>query len=147
MRLLRLLLMSIGGLAIVALFFFATLFVLQYLDPGARDRIRAEQVKSLRTAIENYRNARGSYPVYPDNPVDDLKKDLVDTGFITAIPADPLRGSPGGQQYRYVSDGKLYGLLVKLETGNGKIPPGGLCMTGVGIKGSGIWGGPPDCPF
>jgi hypothetical protein len=147
MRLLRLFLMSIGGLAIVALFFFATLFVLQYLDPGARDRTRAEHVKSLRTALENYRNARGSYPIYPDNPVDDLKKDLVDTGFITAIPADPLRGSPGGQQYRYVSDGKLYGLLVKLENGNGKIPAGGLCLTGVGVKGSGIWGGPPDCPF
>jgi hypothetical protein len=56
-------------------------------------------------------------------------------------------GDPGGQQYRYVSDGNLYGLLIKLENGNGKIPPGGLCLTGVGTKGSGLWGGPPDCPF
>jgi hypothetical protein len=147
MRLLRLFLMSIGGLAIVALFFFATLFVLQYLDPGARDRIRAEHIKSLRAALESYRSARGSYPIYPDNPVDDLKKDLVDGGFLTAIPADPLRGSPGGQQYRYVSDGRRYGMLIKLEAGSSKIPSGGLCLTGVETKGSGMWREPPDCPF
>src|SRR3954471_23725842 len=87
MRLLRLFLISIGGLAIVALCFFGTLFVLEYFDPGARDRVRAEHVRSLRAALENYRKARGSYPVYPDNPVDALRKDLVDGGFMSAIPA------------------------------------------------------------
>ena len=93
----------------------------------------------LRNALESYRKARGAYPLLPDNPVDDLKKDLVDGGFLRSIPADPLGGPPKGQQYRYVSDGKLYGLLFKIETASGKIPAGGACLTGVGTKGSGIW--------
>jgi hypothetical protein len=147
MRLLRLILMSMAGLAIVVFFFFATLYALDYNDRRARDGIRAEHAKLLRTALENYRKTRGTYPLFPDNFVDDLKKDLVDGGFLRAIPADPLRGSPPGQQYRYVSDGTIYGLLFKIELANGNITAGGLCLTGVGTKGTGIWAEPPDCPF
>ena len=144
-RAVRWLLLGAGGFAVVAAFFFGTLYFLNQRDGGARDLVRAEHAKTIKAALENYFGARGVYPLFPDNPVDDLKKDLVDGGFVRAIPSDPLGKE---QQYRYVSsNGKSYGLLFHLEQANGKIPAGGTCLTGVGTSAKGWWSQPPDCPF
>lgn len=151
MRLARPFLIAGGGLAIVAIFFFGTLFAIDYFapdlnGPGVRDRLRAKHAAILKEALANYKKTVGSYPNLPDNDVDDLKKYLVDGGYLSAIPNDPLRAT-SGSKYRFSSRGTSYGLLFQLEEASGKIPAHGGCLTGVGTAGSGMWGQPPDCPF
>lgn len=140
----------VGGAGIVVVFFFGTLFFLDYFYPETPDTIRAADARFVKAALEKYRKARGSYP-FPllDNPLTDLKKALVDDGFLGAIPQDPDLNAVGTKkQYRYVSnDGKTYGLLFHLQFPTGKIPAEGNCITGVGIAKTGWWGQPPDCPF
>jgi hypothetical protein len=144
----RLILQILGGMAIVAVFFLGTLFILGYQDLKYPDSVRAAQAKSLKAALEKYRKERGSYPFpFPDVVLPGLKKELVDGKYLDAIPEDPVWGL-GDNQYRYVSyDGKSYGLLFHLQFPYGKIVAGGRCLTGVGTAGTKWWGQPPDCPF
>jgi hypothetical protein len=142
----RIVFRTLGGLAIVAAFFFGTLFVLDYRDRNqspeqVRDAVRAEHARLLKDALERYRTARGTYPVFPDNPVADLKPYLVDGGYIKSIPQDPLWPD---KPYRYTTashDGKSYGLLFHLERGKGP-----TCRTGVNVD-PGWWVPQPECPF
>lgn len=146
----RLLLNVLGGIAVVSISFFGTLFILNYWDGDARarDALRAEHAKLLKSGLEKYRSARGKYPApFGNNPAADLKLILVDGGFLSAIPQDPLWALTENQ-YRYVSiDGSKYGLLFHLELSSGKIAAGGKCLTGVGTTLTDWWGQPPDCPF
>jgi hypothetical protein len=147
MRSVRSLLRITGGIAVVAIFFFGTLFLLNNADSRTRDSVRGEHAKSLKAALEQYRSMHGSYPAtFFDNPITDLRAALVGGGFLPTIPVDPL-WADAERQYRYVSAGKTYGLLVHLELANGKITAQGACLTGVGTEGTGWWGGLPDCPF
>jgi hypothetical protein len=137
-------------MAVVAVFFFGTLFLLDSLEPRGRDRdsIRADHAQSLKAALERYRASRGSYPFpFPGNALTDLKKELVDGGYLRTIPQDPLWGLKDNA-YQYVSThGKNYGMLFHLERASGRIAAGGTCVSGVGTAGTGWWGQPPDCPF
>lgn len=130
----------VGSLAIVVGSFFGTLFVLDRSEsPATPDEVRASHARQIKAALEAYRRTKGQYPSpYGDNPLTGLQKDLVDGKFITAIPLDPAWGT-GDNQYRYASSGKSYGLLFHLQSG-------ALCLTGVGIAGSGLWNAH-DCPF
>jgi hypothetical protein len=150
MTLPRLLLIAVGGFGIIAISFVGTLFAIDnylpafsglpaFTGPSIRDNQRVKDVAVLKNALENYRKARGGYPNFPDNPVSDLRKDLVDGGFLKSIPNDP---SPQGR-YRYTnqnSDGKSYGLLITLEGAPG------ACVTVVGTN-PGWWGPLAKCPF
>jgi hypothetical protein len=142
----RRLFVVLGAFAVVAGSFFGTLFVLDHWPIKSRDAIRAEDAKSLKLALEKYRAAHQGYPVLPGNPITDLKSFLVDGGYISSIPDDPLWGTTDNR-YRYASVGSSYGLLFHLESSTGKIAAGGNCITGVGTNGVGYWGPPPDCPF
>jgi hypothetical protein len=137
----RRLLAAVGGVAIVAASFFGTLFLLNSMDSGKRDAQRKEDVKILRSALGQYRAARGVFPgPFPDNSADDLKAALIDGGYLKAIPRDPLPP----RSYRYttagVTDGQRYGLRISTERE-------GECITGVGFEGAGWWGKLPSCPF
>jgi len=146
MRIGQLLTRAAVGMAVVGASFFGTLFILNNFDSRDRDLLRIEHVKLLKAALEQYRRTRGAYPAtFFDNPVTDLRSELVDGGYLSAIPLDPLWAGTA-KQYRYVSAGQTYGLLLHLETAHGKSLPG-ACLTGVGTKGTGWWGGRPDCPF
>jgi hypothetical protein len=146
-RLLRLALQIAGGLAVVSIFFFGTLYVLEFGDRSARDQIRAEHARTLKQALNNFYKDKHAFPVLQDNPVDDLKAALVDGGYLKSIPNDPSRASTGFQ-YRYVSNGvDTYGLLFVLEKANGAIPAGGRCLAGLNTAGTEFWRQPPDCPF
>jgi hypothetical protein len=144
MTLSRLLLIAVGGFGIIAISFVGTLFAIdRYLPgfsgPGIRDNQRVKDVAVLKSALENYRKERGGYPNFPDNPVSDLRKDLVDGGFLKSIPNDPLPE----RRYRYTnqnSDGKSYGLLITLEG------TPAACVTVVGTN-PGWWGPLAKCPF
>lgn len=117
-------LQTLGGLAIVAIFLFGTLFVLDYRDRNqspeqARDALRAKHARRLKDALTRYRTARRTYPLFPDNPVADLKPYLVDGGYLERIPQYPLWPD---KPYRYTTaahDGQSYGLLFHLERGAG----------------------------
>src|SRR4051794_31634871 len=90
MRLTRPLLRIAGGTAVVATFFFGTLFILNDADSRTRDSLRAEHAKSLKVALEQYRGVHGTYPAtFFDNPVTDLRAALVGRGFLPTIPVDP----------------------------------------------------------
>jgi hypothetical protein len=148
--LLRWFLLSVGGIAIVAAFFFGTLWFLDDFsarDPESRDRLRAQNAKSVMAALEKYRSARGTYPVFAasyDVSASEIKKELVKGGYLGMIAADPV----WPDRPRYVSyDGKKYGLLIHLELFKGILPTGEECLTGVGTSGTNWWGQPPNCPF
>jgi hypothetical protein len=137
---------ALGALLVVGLSFFGSLLVLDYWDRSqsperARDALRAEHARLLKDALERYRAARGTYPLFPDNPVLDLKPYLVDGGYIKSIPQDPLWPD---KPYRYTTaghNGERYGLLFHVEGGKGP-----TCRTGV--KPDPQWWTPqPECPF
>jgi hypothetical protein len=144
----RVVLRIAGALAIVLVFFFGTLYVLDWWNSlPYPDSVRADHANQIKAALEAYRVARGHYPApFADNQLTDLKNELVDGKFIGAIPKDPTWGN-GDNQYRYVSNGKSYGLLLHLQFPVGKIPAGGSCLTGVGTTSSGWWNNAPQCPF
>jgi hypothetical protein len=130
-----------GGAAIVAASFFGTLYVLNSMDSKTRDAQRKEDAKIIRSALGQYRAARGAFPQpFADNSADDLKAALVDGGYLKSIPRDPLPP----RSYRYttagVADGQRYGMKISLERE-------GECVTGVGFEGRGWWGQFPPCPF
>ena len=148
----RQLLRVTGGLAIVMLAFWGTLFVLSSLEfMNKNNQLRVKHIRLLADALEMHRQALTQYPLVADDPVDVLKRDLVDRKFLAAIPSDPARAATG-RQYRYAGGGNSYGILVTLEPepslfGLTGTKPGFTCLTGVKIRGSGAWGDPPACPF
>ena len=141
-----------GALVIVVASFFGALLAIDSYDPDfngpwKRDRQRARDAVVLKEGMEAYRKSKGVYPEFPDNDVADLEKVLVTSKFLSSVPGDPLRATAGKKHYRVSSNGRAYGLLIRLERPTGKVKADGLCVTGVGVSGSGIWNGAPDCPF
>lgn len=123
----------LGGAAIVLVFFFGTLFILNWWDrPPDLDPLRASHAKQIGAALEAYRRKTGHYPTpFPDNPLADIQKDIG-----ASLPQDP---GGSANQYRYVSiDGNRYGLLFHLQGG-------GTCVSGVGVTGTGWWLNAPEC--
>jgi hypothetical protein len=130
---------AVAGLAVVAICFFGTLFILKYIDQGARDALRVEQVRQIKGAVENYHAARRAYPT--------SLKALVDAGFLKSIPDDPLWAGTA-RNYQYYSDGvNNFGVLVVLERTHGDLAAGKPCRTGLGTKESAMWGEQAQCPF
>ncbi len=137
---------------IVVASFFGTLLAIDSYDPDfngpwKRDRQRAKDAVVLKDAMEAYRKSKGAYPLIPDNDVADFEKLLVASNLLSSVPGDPLRATAGKKYYRISSNGLAYGLLIQLERPTDKVKADGLCVTGVGVSGSGIWNGASDCPF
>jgi hypothetical protein len=131
----RIVVRLIGGLAIVVLSFFGTLYILDYwAAQNSPDAVRASTAKVVMTALEKYRVAKGAYPVIPDRPLSELAPALVGGGFLAAIPPDP----PGKQISRYASfDGKLYALYLTFDR------DGKPCIAE--LQKTGFWGGLSPC--
>lgn len=99
----------------------------------------------LKEALDKYIKAHGKYPVLTGD-IGELRHALVDGGYLTDIPNDPLEG----RRYRYSSNelGTAYALLFKLEVPSGKIASDGLCLSWPNPgRGETFFGNPPDCPF
>ena len=132
----RILLNVVGGLAVLAGSFFGTLFILDHLlqDPVARE------VKTLRTALQQYRLDRLAYPILVDMPISDLKRQLVSSGHLSQSP-------DADKEARYVSlDGKSYGLLFHINRTSAN-PSGTRCLIEVEARNTSWWSQPPACPF
>jgi hypothetical protein len=136
-----------GGFTIFAAFFVATLLAIDYFapdfnGPNTRNQIRATHATAIKNALDAYRRARGTYPILYNNEVDDLRPPLVDGGYLTAIPVDPLRPAKG-QQYRYATiDGSVFALLFNIEKSDRTITP---CL--FGNRSHNFWSNPAACPF
>jgi hypothetical protein len=131
--------MLVGALAIVATFFFGTLFTLDFMERRSRDLVRIETTKSIMSALEKYRASRGAYPILLpalDGNVSELSSPLIGGGYLGSI-SQP----PGAPPSRYMSpDGKEYGIWVRLErTGD--------CIIEVGRSKTGWWGEHRPCAF
>jgi len=117
-------------LSAAALCVFAVLLAMDTgRPPPSPDQVRAGTAKLLMAALEKYRSAKGAYPVFSNNRITDLKPALVDGGFLSEIPRDPVDAQP----MRYVSTtGTSYGIL---STKNRQ-----PCLIEVGISNTGWWG-------
>jgi hypothetical protein len=120
-----------GGIAIVVLSFFATLYAIDYYDAHlSPDAIRASNAKAVMAALAKYHAAKGSYPVIAGGPMSALARPLAD--FIAAIPPDP----PGKPTIYASFDGTIYALLMNFDRN------GGPCIIeSTSIK-TGWWGAP-----
>jgi hypothetical protein len=133
---LRRIALTIGGMAVVTIFFFGTLFVLDFLDP---DAVRVKNAKSIMAALEKYRATKGTYPILPirDSRTTELAGALVSGGYLDAIPADP----PGAEPIHYASfDGKSFGLWMHFVKAS-------QCKIVIGAPSAGWWGDLPVCQF
>jgi hypothetical protein len=138
----RLIFLSATGLAITLLSFFGSLYLLESVGTRSMDSLRMEHAKSLKAALEQHRTARGKYPVLVSgSDVADLKRDLVDGGFMSSLPVDPYWTNGRINRYRYRSDGTSYSLLIHFELGP--------CQTGIGPATLEKWDGHNvlKCPF
>jgi hypothetical protein len=134
----RLLSRILGALAIILVFFFGTLFVLNRYAPG--DPV-ARDTKKLQNALQAYRNDHHLYPTIPEaSPISDLKRQLIAGGYFHGI-------ADSDKDTRYISlDGKSYGLLLYINR-TATNPQGMQCLIEVDIQATGWWGQPPKCPF
>jgi hypothetical protein len=125
---------------IVLFFFYGTIFILDFYDAPPPNSL-AQETKSLRMALQGYRRERGKYPILPDNPIGDIKKQLVSGGYLAGDQTEQDKDA------RYVSlDGNSYGLLFHINRGQDN-PLGIPCLIEVDAKATGWWGQPPRCPF
>ena len=81
-------------------FFRLTPFLLDRYE--GRDPL-AQEAKSLRAALKEYRAAKGAYPILPDRLTVDLEKELVRGGY--------LRSDSRPEPDSIAFDGKSYGPL------------------------------------
>jgi len=136
----RMILNIVGGVTIVVIFFFGTLFLLdryQVQDPLARE------ANSLRSALKKYRAANGAYPAINDNLITEVKKVLVSGGY---LPSDG-RPEPDKDLHYHSPDGKSYGLWFHINR-TAANPLGTPCVIEVDTTGkTGWWGTPPKCEF
>ncbi len=130
----------------------------------ARDARRAEDVKTLKAALEVYQQTYGEYPAASTNDdtgtsITTLAESLItynNNNYLVEIPQDPKHKGTG-QDYQYVrgSTKMTYGIRVSLENPNDNIAvgPNGWCVTGVN-RNTNWWNGAtnppaplPECPF
>ena len=134
----------IRALSIGLFFYYAILFMIYYayenysvyqnyyVNRGLPQALVLEK-NSLMIALREYRKDHKAYPILPDNPIGDLKKQLVSGGYL----------SPGpdiDEDARYVSlDGTNYGMKFHH-------PRGTPCLVEVDVTGTRWWGAP-KCRF
>jgi hypothetical protein len=128
-----------GAFGIVMLFFYATVFFLHYVNQDSPQVALALEKYSVMVALREYRKEHAAYPILPDNPISDLKYQLVGGGYLPP-------GLDTDKDARYVSlDGKGYGLMFHMNRTPAN-PRGRPCLVEFDVKGTGWWG-LPKCPF
>ncbi len=130
---------TIGAIAIGLVFYYALLFTIYYFNEFYlfnQDNPQAlvAEKNSLVGALREYRKEHKVYPILPDNPIGDLKEQLIKGGYLLPSP-------DADKDARYVSpDGTSYGLKFYR-------PGGKPCVVEVDATKTGWWGNMPKCPF
>jgi hypothetical protein len=129
----------LAAVSFMMFFFYVTTFIIYYIGQDSQQLALALEKYSVMVALRQYQKEHKAYPVLPDNAIGDLKKQLIDGGYLPA-------GLDFDREARYVSlDGKSYGLQFHVNRWPGN-PRGTPCLVEVGTAGSGWWGAP-KCPF
>jgi hypothetical protein len=129
-----------GAFAIAMFFFYAIVFISYYVSRGNSQAALALEKYSLMIALREYRKEHAAYPILPDNPIGDLKKQLVSGGYLPP-------GPDADTDSRYVSlDGKSYGLMFHINRTPAN-PRGTPCLIEFEAIATGWWAQPPKCPF
>jgi O-antigen ligase len=134
----------LAGFALLAMLLSGAWFFWNAREASPVDSVIAGDARSIMAVLEQYRVARGAYPVVslPDSLISDLRKELAKDGYSGA----EAGGSAAvDKQARYASNGKYYGLLFHVARTDDN--PAGLCIVEVGRYASGWWGQPPTCRF
>lgn len=81
---------------------------------------REQDMKTIREALEKYREKNNSYPIETDDSKDgNFMNTLFTGGFLKVYPKDPLHPD---YYYQYVStDGQIYSLTVAMQTPSGDL--------------------------
>jgi hypothetical protein len=131
------------GVAAVMVVYVAALLVSDYFDIRSPHSPLSREVRSVAAALESHRQSRGAYPVLNDRPLVELKKQLVEGGYLKSDSAD-LAGPDKAARYASFN-GKSYGLLFHFDpTGPSPKQP---CLIEVGDYETGWWAQPAKCPF
>lgn len=154
-------------LLVIAIIGILSMIVYAALSAGrskARDAKRAEDIKTIKAALEVYQNTYGYYPASAsgnDNgsAITTLAATLItedNNKYLTEIPQDPLyRGAANDYQYVRGGGNMSYGIRVTLEDPSDTLTlgPNNWCITGVRLN-PGWWNGAssppaplPECPF
>lgn len=129
----------IGACSIVMFFFSAIVFI-SYLFSQNKAPALALEKYSLMVALRDYRKEHAAYPVLPDSPIGDVKKQLVSGGYLPPAP-------DADNDARYHSlHGNNYGLLFHMNR-TPINPRGTPCLIEFDATAAGWWGQPPKCPF
>lgn len=129
---------TVGAVAVLAVYFGYV-----YLSrPGAYEP-RARDAGLLMGLLDDYRTAKGAYPVLPgvDVPIAELVEALATSGVTFH---SRIRFSDLDRDARYVSNsGESYGLLYHVSQFGTPL----TCLVEVGAHRSGWWKQPPPCPW
>jgi O-antigen ligase len=132
----------LGAFALVAALLGGVVFFFNYSRTPQADPALVQEAHSINAALEEYRAARGAYPV-STGPLVDLKNELSRDGF--------LRPQSGGfptvdKEARYWSlNGKSYGLMFHIDR-TADNPAGTECVVQVGRSYlGGLTAGKPAC--
>jgi len=130
----------VGAFSILMFFFYAIVFISYYVNQDNPQVPLALEKYSLMVALREYRKEHSAYPILPDNPIGDVKKQLVSGGYLPS-------GPDADKEARYVSlDGKSYGLMFHINR-SPTSPRGKPCLIEVDAIATGWWAQPPKCPF
>ena len=111
-------LVSLAGLVVVGGMIFLSLILaaLSSAQSGSRDSQRKSDLNQYRTALEQYKADKGSYPVQAVPAPISLAG--VSTGLVPTYLQETLDDPQEGKHYYYVSNGTSYGVCADLEREN-----------------------------
>jgi hypothetical protein len=130
--------------AVTMVVYVAAVGVSDYFDIRMPPSPIVQEAESVVAALHSYHLSRGSYPVLPDRPLLEVKKLLVEDGYLQSDSAD-LAGPDKAARYASYG-GKSYGLLFHFDYASGK-SPSEPCLIEIGEHVTGWWGQPTKCPF
>ncbi len=129
-----------GAVLMVMVVFYALVFINYFVGRDDARAALALEKYALMVGLRDYRKEHGAYPILGDTQIGNVKKQLIDGGYLPPAP-------DADQAARYVSvDGKSYGLLIHFDRSpiNRR---GRRCLIEVDAIGTGWWANPPKCPF
>jgi hypothetical protein len=129
----------IGACSIVMFFYYAIVFVSYFLSRDPAPALALEKY-SLMVALREYQKEQTVYPILPDSPIGDVKKQLIDGGY---LPPGPDADNDARYHSLY---GTSYGLLFHVNRTPAN-PRGTPCLIEFDAITTGWWGQPPKCPF
>jgi len=128
----------LAAFSVMMFFFYVTTFIAYYVGQESQQLGLALEKYSVMVALRQYQKEHNGYPIFTDNAIGYLKKQLIDGGYLPP-------GLDADMDARYMSDGKGYRLLFHVDRWPGN-PRGTPCVVEVDMGGT-TWWGARKCTF